>query len=214
MSETREGPMSTAAVRAMIAAPRVGEWGCTVSGRRYWPEDPRPGDFDIGDIAHSLAHQCRFGGHTSVFYSVAQHSVLVSQYCDPADALWGLLHDATEAYLVDVPRPVKRSRGMERYSEIEAAFMAAIAEQFGLPPEMPASVKRADEALLAAEARDLMPPHSVRDWWLPVQPPPLLRGIYPRDPENARGEFLRRFDHLAPALAAHPTPAAEARDDG
>lgn len=192
------------------AIDRIGGWGCTATGRRYWPEDPRAGDFDIADIAHSLAHQCRYGGHCREFYSVAQHSVLVSLHCDPADALWGLLHDASEAYLVDLPRPVKSAPCMAGYYAIEGAFMAAIAEQFGLPHGMPDSVKRADEALLAAEARDLMPEESVRDWWLPV-PPPFGLYIAPLSPAEAREQFLARFAELtAPLRGAAPGAGAGA----
>src|ERR1039457_118422 len=80
----------------------------TFSGLRFWPLDPNPEKILIDDIAHALAHQCRFGGHASRFYSVAEHSVHVSRLCPPEDALWGLLHDASEAYLVDLPRPLKQ----------------------------------------------------------------------------------------------------------
>src|ERR1017187_3148745 len=67
------------------------------SGMRFWPLDPNPEKILIADIAHALAHQCRFGGHASKFYSVAEHSVHISQLCLPEHALWGLLHDASEA---------------------------------------------------------------------------------------------------------------------
>src|ERR1019366_9954250 len=79
----------------------------TYSGVRFKPLDPDPA-VGISDIAHALANQCRFGGHSSAFYSVAQHSVRVSEICAAEDALWGLLHDASEAYLVDVPAPLKQ----------------------------------------------------------------------------------------------------------
>lgn len=176
-------------------AERIGDWACTASGRQFWPEDPRPGDFDIDDIAHALGHLCRFAGHCRTFYSVAQHSVHVSLACDPADALWGLLHDATEAYLVDVPRPLKRAPWMSGYRRAEQRFMHAIATQFGLSPEMPLSVKRADNALLAAEAHALMPEASVRRWYLPETAPAGLT-IEPWTPVVAQRRFLRRFDEL------------------
>ena len=79
----------------------------TFSGLRFWPLAPNLEKILVEDIAHALAHQCRFGGHASRFYSVAEHSVHVSQLCLPEHALWGLLHDASEAYLVDLPRPLK-----------------------------------------------------------------------------------------------------------
>jgi uncharacterized protein len=175
---------------------RRGDWGCTFTGRQYWPEDPRPEDIDIEDIAHALAHQCRFGGHCREFYSVAQHSVLVSEACPPEHALWGLLHDASEAYLVDVPRPAKRA--MPEYVRMEAAMMAAVCKRFGLSAEMPAAVKLADEATLAAEARDLMPPASVARWCLPVAPV-VTAPIRPLSPADAKGLFLHRFSVLVSA---------------
>ena len=91
----------------------------TFSGLRFWPLDPNPEKILIADIAHALAHQCRFGGHASKFYSVAEHSVHVSKLCLPEHALWGLLHDASEAYLVDLPRPLKLLPEFAPYREAE-----------------------------------------------------------------------------------------------
>src|SRR5690242_11754504 len=91
--------------------PRRGDWMQTYTGRRFWPLDPRVDDIDIGDIAHHLSLVCRFAGACREFYSVAQHCVGVSYVCDPKDALWGLLHDAAEAYVGDMVRPLKRSPG-------------------------------------------------------------------------------------------------------
>src|SRR6266496_3875421 len=78
------------------------------SGKWFNVFNPKPEDVDIRDIAHALSNQCRFTGHTKEFYSVAQHSVLVSTFCAPEDAAWGLLHDASEAYLSDIASPVKK----------------------------------------------------------------------------------------------------------
>lgn len=176
---------------------RVGGWGCTASGRKYWPEDPRPEDICIEDIAHALALQCRYGGHCSEFYSVAQHAVYVSEVCDPADALWGLLHDASEAYIVDVPRPLKQAAGMEGYTALERRVMAAVCEHFGMPQEMPASVRAADESVLATEARDLMPHHGeagVPLWRLSHAPHEWT--VEPWAWEWAEHTFLKRFYFL------------------
>jgi hypothetical protein len=188
---------------------RKGDWSCTFTGRRFWPEDPRTEDVDPRDIAHALALLCRFGGHSRVFYSVAQHSVLVSYVCAPEDALWGLLHDASEAYLVDIPRPLKRATGLEGYLEHERRAMKVICDSIGLPHEMPASVKRADEILLATEARDLMPADSVKDWYLPE--PPLERSVLPAwSPDLAEVMFANRLQELCAASALQL--AAEIRD--
>lgn len=182
---------------------RLGDWGCTSSGRRYWPADPRPEDIDIQDIAHALSLQCRFGGHVRRFYSVAQHSVLVANLCPPADTLWGLLHDASEAYIVDIPRPLKYAPGMEGYLALEKKMMGAVCERFGLSPEMPASVREADERLLASEARDLMPhvgDAGVPGWGLTHAPVGFT--IQPWEPFLARERFLSLFHRFNTARAA------------
>lgn len=127
----------------------TGDWIQTFTGKQFWPLAPAIDAIDITDIAHALSMQCRYGGHSKHFYSVAEHSYHVSQHVPPEDALWGLLHDATEAYLVDVPRPVKKF--LAGYEEIETDLMAAICKRFDLPVEMPASVHRADNMILMDE---------------------------------------------------------------
>jgi 5'-deoxynucleotidase YfbR-like HD superfamily hydrolase len=134
------------------------------------------------------------------FYSVAQHSVLVSYICDEADALWGLLHDATEAYLVDVPRPLKRSGKFDAYLEFEYKMQLAICKRFGLPEKEPSSVKKADAILLATEARDLMSPLRT-DWVQPVDPLPFK--IEPLDPRQAKDLFMKRFFELTGMKGAY-----------
>lgn len=170
---------------------RKGDWMQTASGGVFWPMDPRPSEVRIEDIAHSLANMCRYAGHCREFYSVAQHSVIVSMHVPAGDALWGLMHDASEAYLVDVPKPVKRF--LAGYQEIEFSVMRAVSRAFGLPEEMPQSVKRADAAILADEAAHLMGP-APRPWGLTV--PPLGVHIDPLPPIDARRLFLDRFTAL------------------
>jgi hypothetical protein len=107
----------------------------TISGGN--PFDPDPGEIEIEDIALALSHQCRFGGHCRVFYSVAQHSCLVSDLVIERGgnlaALWALLHDASEAYLVDLPHPLKhRSELGKLYAAAEDRLQAAVCERFGL----------------------------------------------------------------------------------
>jgi hypothetical protein len=128
----------------------------TFSGLRFWPLDPNPAKILIDDIAHALAHRCRFGGHSSKFYSVAEHCVHVSQLCLPEHALWGLLHDASEAYLVDLPRPLKLLPEFAVYREAERRLQRAVAVRFGLAPEQPASVTEADDTMLWIEAHSLL----------------------------------------------------------
>jgi len=171
---------------------RLGDFMQTVSGRVYWPIDPRSDEVDIRDIAHALAHQCRYAGHTRRFYSVAEHCVLVSQVVPPADALHGLLHDATEAYCVDVPRPVKRY--LAGYAEIEARNWLAICERFGLDATLSASVHTADNSVLLAEKAALMPGGDM-PWGIAGKPAAVV--VQGLSPLRARAAFLRRWRELA-----------------
>src|ERR1019366_3376471 len=166
----------------------------TFSGLRFWPLDPDPAKILIEDVAHGLAHQCRFGGHASTFYSVAEHSVHVSQLCLPEHALWGLLHDASEAYLVDLPRPLKLLPEFAAYREAERRLQLAVAARFGLPEDQPASVTEADDTMLWIEAHSLlcsMPFEAVRDTRPPFEiTEPLL-------PVEAERLFLARLKELS-----------------
>src|SRR6478735_5347699 len=115
----------------------------TVSGRRVNPFDPDPSQLDIGDIARALGNLCRFGGHSRVFYSVAQHSVIVSELVeqrggDVEDVFAALMHDAAEAYLGDMPHPIKhRSPLGAAFREAEAGLEATIRERFKIKPDVP-----------------------------------------------------------------------------
>jgi 5'-deoxynucleotidase YfbR-like HD superfamily hydrolase len=106
----------------------------------------------IEDIAHGLAHTCRFNGHFKFFYSVAEHSMDVADHLSDEQKLLGLLHDASEAYLADLPRPIKPH--LSNYRRLEAAIMAAVADRFELNQVMPAL--SADTAILTDEAFALM----------------------------------------------------------
>ena len=181
---------------------RTGDWMQTYTGRQFWPLDPRADEVDINDIAHSLSNMCRFAGHVRRFYSVAEHCVRVSWLApveNPRLALAALLHDATEAYVVDVPRPLKRF--LSGYKEIEDRVARAVEERFGLDagsldhPE----VKFWDEVLLATEARDLMGGESAGKWHLRAAP--LSAHIGPWAPEEARDRFRRRFMALSELCA-------------
>ena len=136
----------------------------------------RPEHIDIDDIAAGL-RILRFNGQSRFPYSVAQHSVLVSETCNPEDALWGLLHDASEAYLGDIIGPLKVTPLMTGYRELERNVMAAICEAYDLPLVQPASVTNADMVLLATEKRDVLC-HPDLIWSLKL-PEPL-----PPDPEE------------------------------
>ena len=167
-------------------------WIQTYTGRRFTPTKPLVDAIVLEDIAHPLSMQCRFSGHTNFFYSVAQHSVLVSYICDEKCALYGLLHDASEAYIVDIPRPIKKS--LKEYVDLEKLMQEAICERFGLEKEMPESVKKADDLLLMTEARDLMSP--LRDGWGYNHIKPLPFKIQSMDSKEAEQKFIERFCEL------------------
>ena len=181
------------------APPAPGPYLQTVSGRWVNPFDPDPEQLDAGDIARALANQCRFGGHCRVFYSVAQHSVIVSQLIerrggDAEDAFAALMHDATEAYLGDMPHPLKHR------SPLGAAFKAAeerlersIRDHFGIKADVP-EVKRVDRALLATERLAF----SSETWHWPELEgvEPLELELTPWPPDEAALAFAKRYTEL------------------
>lgn len=124
----------------------------TYTGKVLRPLDPWPGDFCIEDIAWSLAHQCRYNGHTKLFYSVATHCILVAFFLPQSLKLEGLLHDASEAYLTDLPSPIKQQ--MPEYRKIEAKVEAAIETQYRLIKSP--LVKEADDYVFQLEAALVM----------------------------------------------------------
>lgn len=171
---------------------RIGNWMQTYRGGQFWPLDLRPEDVFIEDIAHSLSMICRYGGHCERFYSVAEHSVLVSRVVPPELALIGLLHDATEAYVGDVIRPLKPA--LSGYAQIEHQVWLAVASRFGLPGSMPNEIKAADNAVLLAEQLVLMK-DAPAPWCVGGEPAKVeVRGLVPGEAES---EFLDRFAELA-----------------
>lgn len=175
---------------------RRGDYIQTFSGRRFWPTDPDPAEITLVDIAHALSNQCRFSGHTREFYSVAEHSVRVAWGCPRELQRWGLLHDAAEAYLTDLSRPIKHLPAMEPYRAAEARVMRAVCDRFGLDPAEPPAIKVMDNILLATEVRDLMTSDRRvwRKWLTDIAPLPIR--IDPWTPTVARREFLKLAEVL------------------
>lgn len=161
------------------------------TGKQIFPLDPRVEDFDIVDIAHALSNLCRFGGHTQKFYSVAEHSVGVSHKVKKSEALTALLHDASEAYLVDMPRPIKAY--MPQYKQIEARLQEIISERYNLIYPFPESVHIADDRILVTEMRDLM--IGIQPW--EGMPKPYADQIVGLPPKKAEKLFLSRFTELS-----------------
>lgn len=159
---------------------------------------PEQSTFTIEDIAHGLSNVCRFSGHCRRFYSVAQHSVIVSRIVPPEDAYAGLMHDAAEAFVGDVAKPLKDL--LPDYRKIEKAVEAVVLARFGVPQPMPPSVKEADVLMLATEQRELM---ENRDAWSHTHGrEPLDIDILPLTPAMAKAAFLARFAELAPIAEA------------
>jgi uncharacterized protein len=177
----------------------------TYSGIFFYPLDPRVEEVRIVDIAHALSQQTRFTGHLKKFYSIAEHSVHVSYLCKPENALNGLMHDATEAYLCDVATPVKRDPRFSFYTEAEDALAEVIIDAFGLTrPLMPEDVRWADKLMVGAEALTLMLHPPIDDWHLKYGkndefPVDIIRAYQPRD---AATRFMMRFNELTSKQAA------------
>lgn len=152
----------------------------TYSGRHVDPTCLFDDEISITDIAHHLSRQARFNGASEEIYTVAQHSVYVSYVCDPAHALWGLLHDAPEAYMGDIVRPVKDE--IKPITRLEDTIMRAICLKYGLTDQyMPESVKHADDIMLEIEMRALFYDSVELDVW---------------SPDEAKKRFLNRFHDL------------------
>jgi len=130
------------------------------SGGLFNPISPDPDMILIEDIAHALAHQCRFAGHCQRYYSVAEHSVYVSQMIakdypdDHRLQLTALMHDASYAYLVDVPRPIKQM--LPQYIMAEIKLMSVIAAKFGFQWPLPKAIHQADRKALRFEIHQLI----------------------------------------------------------
>lgn len=183
-------------------------WVQTYSGKQFFPLDPLPGEVDIFDIAHALSNTCRYTGHVKRFFSVAEHSVRCSLLTEQRALAAGLpeqaarylaqralVHDASEAYLCDIARPLKEQPQFAPYLIAEAKLQAVILESLGLPvTEDPPEVREADLIMLATERVELL------------GPPPASWGTLPEplegpqnfgwDPTLAESQFLRRFSEL------------------
>lgn len=179
-----------------------GPWISTRSGRHFYLLDPRPEDIDLEDIAHALANQCRYNGHTETFYSVAQHSVLLSLLVRPQDAILALMHDATEAYVGDVVRPLKAL--IPNYHDIEQRIWRCIVQTFPCIDYDEigwAKVAEYDRRICMNEAAELLPFVGTSDWNI-GEPLDDQDGTVsdtlrrPWNPHEAKARFLSRFKRL------------------
>lgn len=191
---------------------RRGSWMQTYAGQRIYPLDPRADEIHFDDICVGLARECRYGNQSRDFYSVGEHSVIVSNYVEllatergwlPGEAheaaCEGLLHDAAEAYLGDIPRPLKRQRAMRGYCRIEARWWSALCERFDLHPTKESTdlVHEVDHRLLLDEIDALM---IDPDMWVRAaryrNVVPLGAEIAAMSWEHAASAFSQRFLEL------------------
>lgn len=171
----------------------------THSGAWFYPDDPRPEEITVLDIAHALSHQCRYNGHCPEFYSVAQHAV----YCADAAAALGLdetvqfealMHDAAEAYVSDLPRPVKAL--LPGYYALEDRVLRAIAAKYGFQGQMSGDVRSIDDRVLHTEARDMGLGFNMA-WGGEDEGPYDFLAVNPCSPEEAKYRFIDRFCELS-----------------
>jgi len=171
-------------------------WILTARNHKVYPCDAKPSQIHLEDIAHALSMQCRWNGHTRWFYSVAQHCVLASDICPPGCRRESLIHDATEAYMSDVPRPVKAQ--MPEFKAVEERLMEVIMRRFGLRYPLPPAVHVADNIMLIWEARDLFSParHRLIFGEAGLAVDRSFARIEPWDQMTAKRNFLRRAETL------------------
>lgn len=218
-SESRRREKRKAANRATRRTYKVEparkEWIQTFTGAEFFPLAPEANKIRLADIAHALSLVCRFTGHVRSFYSVAEHSVRVSMLAEkyaerntPGDsarvlmvAKWGLIHDASEAYLADIASPIKSQPVFALYREAEKRLQTLIAVACDLPAEEPPEVKEADRIMCATEARSLMTAHPA---WATLGEPITPASPYAEIVADlgwqaafAEGRFLARFEALA-----------------
>lgn len=173
---------------------RIGNWIGTWTGKKFWPLDPRPEEVFIEDIAKSLSNTCRYNGHCD-FYSVAEHSVHISNHCHNSFALYGLLHDASEAYTGDIISPIKSD--LVGFKEIEFKISQVIYERFGVLNDYFVCkniLNQIDKSIRVNEKLSILK-HNIEEW----------RDSYPGisnlkikkwPPKIAELEFLKRFYEL------------------
>lgn len=173
-------------------------WIELITGSRFYFNKP---EWDIGAIAHGLSLLCRFNGQCRKFYSVAEHSVLVSRIMEDlglGDPMEGLLHDGVESVLADIARPAKGL--LKDYKALEAALDVSLRKQFNLPEAHSDGCRRADQLALWIEARALMPSKGEEgyglDTALQAQAMKLPYIINTWTSDNAKEKFMTRMSDV------------------
>lgn len=147
----------------------MSSWIQTYTGGIFHPLDPRPEELRIADISAALAKTCRYSGHCTKFYSVAEHSVLMAGIAPAHLKFTALMHDASEAYLADIPRPIKPH--LPGYYEMEDRLMRVISTRYGFEWPLPPEVKQLDNCMLTDEReQNMAPPPKPWDVYEQVEP--------------------------------------------
>lgn len=206
---------------AHIRGRRYGASMWTASGHKFWPIDPHVDDVRFVDVARGLAAACRYQGQIGIgtgyqFYSVAEHSVLVSYAVEQAArdrghgpdvalraAMSALLHDASEAYIADVARPLKYTREMKPYRTFERAVQATCFRAFDATPDAIASklIAEMDNRVLVDEIRAFMNSDATEDEMIAKWGRPLECEIKGLAPKLAEYLFTHRYSELAEAIS-------------
>ena len=178
-----------------LTSPCIG----TASGGEFSPFEPHLSRIDIEDIALGLSREARFAGQSRQKLTVAEHCIAVASIIPRRFALWGLLHDASEAYMHDLSAPFKHSPPLADWRIHEKWVQGHIYLHFGCHGDEPPHVKLADQLMYRIEQFDLMPRNRPG---FPRTPPP-RHPLLPRyDTRNTMGEdearerFLGLFYHL------------------
>lgn len=159
----------------------------TYSGQYFDPLKPDPRAIRIIDIAHSLGNSCRYGGHCPRFYSVAEHSLLVERLMreakrSPIECFGGLMHDSEEAYLPDLPTPIKRN--FPSFIEAGINLRKVIWDLFEIPNDIYPLIKDFDQEAYLYERNRLW---DKRTW-------------HTFKPLEAKHRFLEKFRLYASVL--------------
>ncbi len=176
---------------------------CTYTGKLFEPADPDPELIDIRDIAHALSLICRGNGHVSTFWSVGQHCLCCAKEAKARGlsdrmALACLLHDASECYLSDIPRPFKKD--LPEYRETEEAYLDMIYGKFigsTLTPEEEKQLKQIDDDLLWYDLKLLL--HGTQEG---EEPRMEITPDYSERPfADVEREYLQLFEELSEKLS-------------
>lgn len=179
-------------------------WMQTFTGLRFDVFAPVPNMVDVRDIAHALSLKCRYNGHTSRLYSVAEHSVRLCDYMrrdhTRQTALAALMHDCAEAYLPDIVRPIKGE--LPGWQYVEDNVEACIVRALNLPYPWPQSVKEADTRIIQDERRALLLPIQWGKEWNKVEPLGIdIPAVFVKEDALAQSwevAFLERWESLQP----------------